>query len=105
MEQFRKLAATLGVTVSDDQLGDLLAAAETANGGGPITLDPGESYAGTLRVMGGPQPERLRLEWISAAEGQKWARVMREMEDKLATVTMEEIEHTMKVLAEEEEKE
>jgi len=53
----------------------------------------------------GIRADRLQLEWISAAEGQKFAKVMREMEAKLATVTMEEIEHTMKVLAEEEEKE
>jgi heterodisulfide reductase subunit A len=53
----------------------------------------------------GIRADRLQLEWISAAEGQKFAKVMRDMETKLATVTMEEIEHTMKVLAEEEEKE
>jgi heterodisulfide reductase subunit A len=53
----------------------------------------------------GIRADRLQLEWISAAEGQKFARVMRDMEEKLNSVTMEEIEHTMKVLAEEEEKE
>jgi heterodisulfide reductase subunit A len=50
------------------------------------------------------RPERLRLEWISAAEGQKFARVMRELENEVKLVTAEEIEHTMKVLAEEEAK-
>ncbi len=50
----------------------------------------------------GIRPERLRLEWISAAEGQKFARVMREIEDQVKAVTAEEIEHTMRVLAEEE---
>ena len=50
----------------------------------------------------GIRPERLRLEWISAAEGQKFARVMRELEEKVREVTKEEIEFTMKVLAEEE---
>ena len=50
----------------------------------------------------GIRPDRLQLEWISAAEGQKFARVMRDMEEMLKSVTMDEIEHTMKVLAEEE---
>jgi heterodisulfide reductase subunit A len=48
------------------------------------------------------RPERLRLEWISAAEGQKFAKVMRELETEVKSVTMNEIEFTMKVLAEEE---
>jgi len=50
----------------------------------------------------GIRPERLQLEWISAAEGQKFARVMRDLEEMLKDVTREEIEHTMKVMAEEE---
>jgi len=50
------------------------------------------------------RPDRLRLEWISAAEGQKFAKVMREMEDTVKDVSMDEIEHTMKVMAEEEER-
>lgn len=50
----------------------------------------------------GIRDDRLQLEWISAAEGQKFARVMRDLEDRVKAVTMEEIEHTMKVLAEEE---
>jgi heterodisulfide reductase subunit A len=52
----------------------------------------------------GIRPDRLQLEWISAAEGQKFARVMRGLEEKLKLVTRDEIEYTMKVLAEEEEK-
>ncbi len=52
----------------------------------------------------GIRPERLQLEWISAAEGQKFAKVMRELEDMVKAVTKEEIEHTMKVLTEEEAK-
>ena len=47
----------------------------------------------------GIRPERLQLEWISAAEGQKYARVMRELEEMRKSVTMEEIEHTRRVLA------
>jgi heterodisulfide reductase subunit A len=53
----------------------------------------------------GIRADRLQLEWISAAEGQKFARVMRSLEDKLKDVTREEIEHTIKALREEEEKE
>jgi heterodisulfide reductase subunit A len=52
----------------------------------------------------GIRPERLQLEWISAADGQKFARVMRELDDMVKAVTMEEIEHTMKVLTEEEDR-
>ena len=52
----------------------------------------------------GIRADRLQLEWISAAEGQKFARVMRELEDMVKAVTMEEIEYTMKVLSEEEAK-
>ncbi len=52
----------------------------------------------------GSRADRLQLEWISAAEGQKFARVMRELEDMVKAVTMEEIEYTMKVLSEEEAK-
>jgi len=52
----------------------------------------------------GIRVDRLQLEWISAAEGQKFARVMRNLEEKVKQVTVEEIEHTMKVLREEDEK-
>ncbi len=46
----------------------------------------------------GIRPERLQLEWISAAEGAKFAAVMKEMERIRQTVTEEEIEHTRKAL-------
>ncbi len=46
----------------------------------------------------GIRPERLQLEWISAAEGQKFARVMRELEEMRKKVTPEEIEYTKQVL-------
>ncbi len=52
----------------------------------------------------GIRADRLQLEWISAAEGQKFARVMRNLEEKVKQVTVEEIEYTMKVLREDEEK-
>jgi heterodisulfide reductase subunit A len=52
----------------------------------------------------GIRPERLQLDWISAAEGQKFARVMREVEELRRQVTAEEIEFTRKALAEEWEK-
>ncbi len=53
----------------------------------------------------GIRADRLQLEWISAAEGQKFARVMRDLENMVKAVTKEEIEQTMKVLKEEEAKE
>jgi len=40
----------------------------------------------------GIRPERLQLEWISAAEGQKFAKVMTRLEEIRKTVTPEEIE-------------
>ncbi len=46
------------------------------------------------------RPERLQLEWISAAEGQKFALVMGELEEMRKQVTPEEIEYTKQVLAE-----
>ena len=46
----------------------------------------------------GVRPERLQLEWISAAEGQKFAEVMRRLEELRKTVTMEEIEHARHAL-------
>jgi heterodisulfide reductase subunit A len=46
----------------------------------------------------GVRPERLQLEWISAAEGQKFAKVMHQMEELRQTVTMDEIEHAMEAL-------
>ncbi len=52
----------------------------------------------------GIRPERLQLEWISAAEGRKWANTMRDLEDMRKQVTKEEVEHTMQVLKEEREK-
>ena len=45
------------------------------------------------------RPERLQLDWISAAEGQKFARVMREMDDLLGQVTTEEVEETKKIVS------
>ncbi len=52
----------------------------------------------------GIRPERLLLEWISAAEGQRFAKIMRDNEELRKKVTKKEIEHTIKVLTEEEEK-
>jgi heterodisulfide reductase subunit A len=50
------------------------------------------------------RPERLQLEWISAAEGPKFQKTMRQMEELRQTVTQDEIDYTMKVLEAEEEK-
>jgi len=41
--------------------------------------------ATTLERMG-ISPERFRIEWISAAEGDKYARVMREMDEVLKSL-------------------
>ncbi len=46
----------------------------------------------------GVRPERLQLEWISAAEGQKFAKVMQRLEDLRKTVTLQEIEHAREAL-------
>jgi heterodisulfide reductase subunit A len=46
----------------------------------------------------GVRPERLQLEWISAAEGQKFAEVMRQMEELRTTVTEDEIKHAMEAV-------
>jgi heterodisulfide reductase subunit A len=49
----------------------------------------------------GIRPERLQLEWISAAEGPRFAKIMEELEEMRQKVTMEEIELTKKILTEE----
>jgi heterodisulfide reductase subunit A len=48
----------------------------------------------------GVRPERLQLDWCSAAEGQKWAKIMREIEELRAEVTAEEVEQTREALKE-----
>ncbi len=52
----------------------------------------------------GIRPERLQLEWISAAEGQKFAKVMRDIEQMRKRVTKEEIDETVRILNEERDK-
>jgi heterodisulfide reductase subunit A len=52
----------------------------------------------------GIRPERLQLEWISAAEGQKFAKVMKELEEMRQKVTPEEVAQTIEILEKEEEK-
>ena len=47
----------------------------------------------------GIRPERLQLEWISAAEGPRFAQIMRSLEDMRGDVTPEEIERTKEVLS------
>jgi len=47
----------------------------------------------------GIRPERLQLEWVSAAEAVKWTKVMHAVEDLRKTVTKEEIEETKKILS------
>jgi len=46
----------------------------------------------------GIRPERLQLEWMSAAEAQKFARVMADIEGMRAKVTAEEIEYTKEMI-------
>ena len=53
----------------------------------------------------GIRPERLQLEWISAAEGQKFSRVMYELEEMRSKVTEEEVQETIKILEKESERE
>lgn len=47
----------------------------------------------------GLRPERLLLEWCSAAEGARWQTIMQEAEKKRQSVTKEEIEQTRAALA------
>ncbi len=47
----------------------------------------------------GIRPERLQLEWISAAEGPRFAQIMRDLEEMRQKVTPEEIEYTKNILA------
>jgi heterodisulfide reductase subunit A len=46
----------------------------------------------------GVRPQRLQLEWISAAEGQKFAKVMQRLEELRRTVKPEEIAHAREAL-------
>ncbi len=46
----------------------------------------------------GIRPERLRLEWVSAAEGARFARLMEELERMRREVSPEEIERTVRAL-------
>jgi heterodisulfide reductase subunit A len=46
----------------------------------------------------GIRPGRLQLEWISAAEGQKFAKVMKAVDGLLKKVTPEEVEETKAIL-------
>lgn len=47
----------------------------------------------------GIRPERLQLEWISAAEGIRFANVMQRLEALRKSVTADEIEETVKILS------
>ncbi len=47
----------------------------------------------------GIRPERLQLEWISAAQGVRWAETMRALEEMRVKVTMTEIQETKKIMA------
>ena len=47
----------------------------------------------------GVRPERLQLEWCSAAEGGRWQTIMEEVEEKRAAASADEVENTRQVLA------
>jgi heterodisulfide reductase subunit A len=47
----------------------------------------------------GIRTERLQLEWISAAEGQRFRKVMEQMEELRKTVTPEEVAETVRILS------
>ena len=47
----------------------------------------------------GVRPERLQLEWCSAAEGARWQTTMHEVEKQRQRVTLEEVEHAREALA------
>jgi hypothetical protein len=47
----------------------------------------------------GVRPDRLQLEWCSAAEGARWQTIMKEAEKKRQTVDAGEIESTREALA------
>jgi len=53
----------------------------------------------------GIRPDRLQLEWISAAEGVRFAEVMKRMETLREAVTLKEIEETVRVLTQASKKE
>ena len=53
-----------------------------------------------LMTQLGLEPERLRLEWISAAEGEKFAKVMREMVSDLKKLGPSPVGETVEVVAE-----
>ena len=48
----------------------------------------------------GIRTERLQLEWVSAAEGIRFANVMKRLEDLRRTVTREEVAETVRILTE-----
>ena len=48
----------------------------------------------------GVRPDRLQLEWCSAAEGARWQTIMQAIEDKRQTVTGAEIDQTRQALTE-----
>ena len=52
----------------------------------------------------GIRPERLQLEWCSAAEASRWQEIMTVAEKMRSEVTKEEIEETMRILTAEDEK-
>ncbi len=52
----------------------------------------------------GIRPERLQLEWISAAEGSRFAEIMGRMENLRQSVSIREISQTIEILKNSEKK-
>jgi len=52
----------------------------------------------------GIRKERLQLEWVSAAEANRWRDVMEEMEELRKSVTPEEVVETRKLMKEQRKK-
>jgi len=50
------------------------------------------------------RPERLQLEWISAAEGSRFAKIMGRMEKLRQGVSIQEISDTIEILKNREER-
>jgi heterodisulfide reductase subunit A len=59
-----------------------------------------EKLWGRLEKLG-IRPERLQLEWISAAQGVKFAKVMKELDEMRKKVTRAEVADTRRILDEE----
>ena len=65
---------------------------------GARLLERGDGLWDGLEKVG-LRPDRLQLEWCSAAEGGRWQTIMTEIEKKRAGVTAQEVEKSREILA------